>query len=392
MKILVITTFYPHPERKDLLRDTSAVHYIAREWVKQGHQVTVLHCYGHYFRELVKELGKHDFRRYGKIQECPNNEGVRVLLLEEQFWLRNAKWYLPVQQKKMAVAINQYFHEKEYEPDVLLVHFPTNYVGIVERLDIHCKKAAVFHKTDLGTVLAKPEVCPTLRKTYDVLGARTSQLQKKLAKTGIRTTFLAQSGIDEDIIMTDEEFRKKWAEGPHPMRVVYAGNLLPDKNVDAVLTALSSWKDKRPFEFTIIGDGVCLQPCIRLAEKLGIADSCRFTGRLTREQTLEEFRKAEVFVMISSPETLGLVYLEAMSQGCVAIGSRNEGIDGILVDGKNGYLVEPGNAEELRARLDAIAQAPAAENQAAAYAGLKAIREMTSQKTARQYLEQVLKG
>ena len=366
MKILVITTFYPHPGRKDLLRDTSAVHYIAREWVKQGHQVTVLHCYGHYFRELVKELGKHDFRRYGKIQECPNNEGVRVLLLEEQFWLRNAKWYLPVQQKKMAVAINQYFHEKEYEPDVLLVHFPTNYVGIVERLDIHCKKAAVFHKTDLGTVLAKPEVCPTLRKTYDVLGARTSQLQKKLAKTGIRTTFLAQSGIDEDIIMTDEEFRKKWAEGPHPMRVVYAGNLLPDKNVDAVLTALSSWKDKRPFEFTIIGDGVCLQPCIRLAEKLGIADSCRFTGRLTREQTLEAFRKAEVFVMISSPETLGLVYLEAMSQGCVAIGSRNEGIDGILVDGKNGYLVEPGNAEELRARLDAIAQAPAAENQAAA--------------------------
>lgn len=57
-------------------------------------------------------------------------------------------------------------------------------------------------------MLAKPEVCPTLRKTYDVLGARTSQLQKKLAKTGIRTTFLAQSGIDEDIIMTDEEFRK----------------------------------------------------------------------------------------------------------------------------------------------------------------------------------------
>ena len=43
MKILVITTFYPHPGRKDLLRDTSAVHYIAREWVKQGHQVTVLH-------------------------------------------------------------------------------------------------------------------------------------------------------------------------------------------------------------------------------------------------------------------------------------------------------------------------------------------------------------
>ena len=96
MNILVITTFYPHPERNDLLRDTSAIHYIAREWVQQGHQVTVLHCYGHYFRELIKELGKHDFRQYGKVQECPENEGVKVLLIENQFWLRNAKWYLPV--------------------------------------------------------------------------------------------------------------------------------------------------------------------------------------------------------------------------------------------------------------------------------------------------------
>lgn len=393
MNILVITTFYPHPERKDLLRDTSAIHYIAREWVKQGHQVTVLHCYGHYFRELFKELGRHDFRRYGKMQECPDNEGVKVLLMENQFWIRNAKWYLPTQQKKIAAEINRYFHEKrpDYQPDVLLVHFPTNYVGIVERLDFHCRKAAVFHKTDLGTVLQKPKVCPILRSTYDVLGTRTSQLQKKLAKAGVETTFLAQSGIDEENIMTDEQFREKWAAEAHPMRIVYAGNLLKDKNVDAILKALGGWKDKIPFEFTIIGDGVCMQSCVELAEKLGISASCHFTGRVTRAETLAEFRKADVFVMISSPETLGLVYLEAMSQGCITIGSRNEGIDGILVDGKNGCLVQPGNAEELRTCLDAIAAASAAEKQAVAYEGLKTIREMTSRKTAEQYLEQVLR-
>ena len=175
MNILVITTFYPHPERNDLLRDTSAIHYIAREWVQQGHQVTVLHCYGHYFRELIKELGKHDFRQYGKVQECPENEGVKVLLIENQFWLRNAKWYLPFQQRRIAKAINHYFHEKQpnYQPDVLLVHFPTNYVGIVERLDFSCRKAAVFHKTDVATVNAKPWVCPRIQNTYDLLGTRT---------------------------------------------------------------------------------------------------------------------------------------------------------------------------------------------------------------------------
>ena len=78
MKILVITTFYPHPERKDLLRDTSAVHYIAREWVKQGHQVTVLHCYGHYFRELVKDLASV-FRTRIELRQIGVRDETKIL-------------------------------------------------------------------------------------------------------------------------------------------------------------------------------------------------------------------------------------------------------------------------------------------------------------------------
>ncbi len=176
MKILVITTFYPDPERKDLLRDTSAVHYIAREWVKQGHQVTVLHCYGHYFRSWSRSWESTISGVTERYRSVRTTKASGCFCWKSSSG-RNAKWYLPVQ-KKMAVAINQYFHEKEYETDVLLVHFPTNYVGIVERLDIHCKKAAVFHKTDLGTVLAKPEVCPTLRKTYDVLAPARASCRK----------------------------------------------------------------------------------------------------------------------------------------------------------------------------------------------------------------------
>lgn len=392
MKILVITTFYPHPDRPDLLKDTSAVHYIAREWVKQGHQVTVLHCYGHYFRELIKEPGKHDFRRYETIQPCPDNEGVHVLLTENQFWIRNAKWYLPIQQKRISSAINHYFQEQEpgYQPDILLVHFPTNYIGIVDRLHFSCKKAAIFHKTDLEVLTQRPRIYPLLRQTYDALGTRTLQLQKKLARIGVNTTFIAHSGIDADLILTDQEFQAKWAVEQPTLRIVYAGNLVPDKKVDTVLTALSALKGHIPFRFEVIGDGRSMQSLIRLADTLGIADACHFTGRLSRAETIAAFRDADVFVMVSRPETLGLVYLEAMSQGCIAIGSRNEGIDGILVHAKNGYLVEPGDAAELRRCLEKLSRMSLAEKRAIAWAGLQTIREMTSQKTAAQYLEQAL--
>jgi len=46
-----------------------------------------------------------------------------------------------------------------------------------------------------------------------------------------------------------------------------------------------------------------------------------------------------------------LVYLEALAAGCIVIGSKGEGIDGIIVNGENGFLVSPGNVNELKQRL-----------------------------------------
>lgn len=54
-----------------------------------------------------------------------------------------------------------------------------------------------------------------------------------------------------------------------------------------------------------------------------------------------------LWFMVSENETLGLVYLEVMAQGCIPVGSRGEAIDGIIVDGRNGFLVNPNNEEDL---------------------------------------------
>jgi glycosyltransferase involved in cell wall biosynthesis len=62
--------------------------------------------------------------------------------------------------------------------------------------------------------------------------------------------------------------------------------------------------------------------------------------------------KADCFAMASSPETFGLTYLEAMACGCYTIGSKGEGIDGVLVDRENGVLVTPGSVEEMAAALE----------------------------------------
>ncbi|MDO4305292.1 MAG: glycosyltransferase family 4 protein [Eubacteriales bacterium] len=236
-----------------------------------------------------------------------------------------------------------------------------------------------------------PKARLKLQNIYDIIGTRSVQLQKKLVKCGINTTFVAQSGIDADIILSDISFRDKWENrGNEGLKIVYAGGITTDKNVGTIIKALGILRAKVRFSFTVIGEGNCKADCIRTAEKNEIIDACHFLGRLTRAETISQMREADVFIMVSQRETLGLVYLEAMSQGCITIGSRDEGIDGILLNEKNGYLVQSGNEKELAARILAIAESSLEEKMRVAYAGIETIRQMTSEKTAEDYLKSVL--
>ena len=59
-------------------------------------------------------------------------------------------------------------------------------------------------------------------------------------------------------------------------------------------------------------------------------------------------KKSDVFVMPSAPETFGLVYLEAMASGCIVVGAKGWGIDGLIKNGFDGYLVEPRDIDALK--------------------------------------------
>jgi glycosyltransferase involved in cell wall biosynthesis len=56
---------------------------------------------------------------------------------------------------------------------------------------------------------------------------------------------------------------------------------------------------------------------------------------------------ADVFVLPSLSEGLGLVTLEALATGVPVIATRVGGIQDILIDGYNGLLVEPRDAKSL---------------------------------------------
>ena len=112
-------------------------------------------------------------------------------------------------------------------------------------------------------------------------------------------------------------------------------------------------------------------------------------GRIPREKILEEYDKADCMVMISEGEAYGLVYLEAMARGCITVASRNEGFDGVIVDGENGFLCEAGNAQELASIIKRIKTLTPEKRQLVSENAINTAKRLTDENAARLYIENV---
>ncbi len=138
-------------------------------------------------------------------------------------------------------------------------------------------------------------------------------------------------------------------------RTICVGRLHPTKGQDVLLNSIVRLKDRFPnavFEF--VGDGPCKGECERLAAELGIADRCRFVGRLPHDEVLRRMGRAYVSVVPSRSECFGLVNIESLAMGTPVVASDVGGIGEIFDDGEEGYLVPPDDPETLADRLAEI--------------------------------------
>ncbi len=136
------------------------------------------------------------------------------------------------------------------------------------------------------------------------------------------------------------------------------GRLVEKKGFSVLLQAFAAVVDQIPdAHLKIAGDGPLQKSLIKLTRKLGLGEKVEFVGRLSREDILLLLQNSFAFVQPSvvahdgdcdgTPVTL----LEAGSCGLPLIGSDIAGISDVIDSGSNGFLVDPGNAEELAASM-----------------------------------------
>ena len=125
------------------------------------------------------------------------------------------------------------------------------------------------------------------------------------------------------------------------------------KNVDVIIRALHE-KYKNEATLHIVGEGAEEENLKQLSRQLNIEKNVVFHGQLPRNKVYEMMKKSYCFIMVSDNETFGMVYIEAMLAGCVTIASKAGGVDGVIVDGKNGFLSKQGDVAALVKTLNRI--------------------------------------
>jgi glycosyltransferase involved in cell wall biosynthesis len=120
------------------------------------------------------------------------------------------------------------------------------------------------------------------------------------------------------------------------------------KNVDKVIYAMAVLKTSCPtLTLEIVGDGVLRGELEALAAKLNVLERVRFLGKVSDAELNAAYQRASIFVLPSTKEGFGIVYLEAWQQGLAVIAARGGATSEVVENGVDGLLVDPDSPTAL---------------------------------------------
>jgi glycosyltransferase involved in cell wall biosynthesis len=172
--------------------------------------------------------------------------------------------------------------------------------------------------------------------------------------------------------------------------LVLVALLRPRKGVEVLITAMEKVVQNFPDTHLLLvgSDDISEDPDYgkrlrRLTAELGLESNVAFVG--FRDDVPEILSQCNLMVLPSLfGEGLPMVILEAMAMGVVVVASRVEGTPEVIVDGKDGFLVDPGDPYQLSNKIIQLIKDPVLLQNIGQSARRKIFREMSGHRHAKQ--------
>ncbi|MCI0604250.1 glycosyltransferase family 4 protein [bacterium] len=179
---------------------------------------------------------------------------------------------------------------------------------------------------------------------FELVVAVSEAVRVRLVAEGVPATHVNWPGV---------AIQEKIPEKSPTPQVVFAGRLVKEKGCDILLRAFGIVRHKcMHAQLVIAGDGPERTRLERMKQELHLDSCVTFTGHISSEEVQQRFASARVQVIPSVwPEPLPIAAMEGMMNGSVVVASRIGGLPEIIQDGETGFLVEPGNPQDLAAAI-----------------------------------------
>lgn len=390
MKLLLITPLYPGYFDQPKAEVTYALHYFAREWLQQGHDVRIVVLWRYYpdLFSLVRRAGRR--QQYSK-QEVFELDGIRVLRCPLLKYPRID--YRDRAIKGAAQEILAWLKQEDFFPDAVISHMVNPALFTAHNVATRLSKPLFLgvHNTDLLALgkRAIREKFEIVRQDITGTGFRSVAIRDKylqlVGETG--PGFLVFSGVEGGVPVSAKVLAAKAAR---PIReFLTVGHLVPLKNIDTVIQAFALVREKTEARLRIVGVGPLYKQLHELVDSLGLKDDVEFYQEMPRADVLKLMEKADVFALVSAPETFGLVYVEALAKGCLTVGSLGEGIDGVIVHNENGFLCPPRSLSRLSKLFMDIIKMTEAERLRILKGGWDTVKGMSQGAMAHEYVKNI---
>ena len=401
MNILVITQLYPQPDDVGDNKPTRTVEYFAKEWVKSGNRVVVAHCPSKFpfafylipptIKNKLAGATSNIFPPLKSRKKIVREEfGIKVYRFP-MLKLLPGRGYSPKKMLDQANEISRCLKKERFKPELIVGHFanPSTELTAILAKRYHAKSSIVFHHDCTESNIIKYRLPDNVRQ-IGAVGAR-SVIEATEVKERLRLPvlpFVCYSGAPNDAVQAAKKVcdKQDFSDG---IRYIYVGSLIKRKNLYVVIKAFLKVSSEHDI-LMVVGGGPEEKSLRELAKNLNAGSKVEFTGRIPREQVLNKMGEAQIFTLISDGETFGMVYIEAMLQGCVTIASKGGGFDGLIQDGVNGFICEPGNQEYLEKIYKRIKNMSLEERNKIGQKAIDTAIHYSEKEVAERYLQDIL--
>jgi glycosyltransferase involved in cell wall biosynthesis len=219
----------------------------------------------------------------------------------------------------------------------LFVHFH----GFDATFDLRCDDQpdkSYFPKSYLTDILELSK--------YAKFIANSKFTQSLLKEAGIPTEQIAVKYLGVPI-----PAKVKTHRNGEELKILHLGRLVdfksPDRTIKAFEMACSKGLNA---QLIIAGDGPMRVTCELLKLRSSYGNSIKILGSVNADQAQTLLANADIFTqhnikgeITRQSECLGVSILEAMAAGLPVVGTKNGGVEEIIIDKETGILIEPGD-------------------------------------------------